>query len=284
MLVIKLLKYSVLFLLICSCSIYRFEDFDRLDKINKRRIKGIVLNAENVGALDRSFFTVENFKTQFPNLEITSIHGDLNLELILPCLVKTKHLNFYHARNLNGAPLTSLVDYESLIKIGFLACDIDSLPPICTEITDLSWIQIYESPNINHEQVFAVLANMKNLEVLYYEKNQLKQLPESILRVRQLKSLNLNENQLTDLPALDSLKYLYTVDISWNSFTEYPLCLTNLRRDKRIDIVVAMNKIKEIPLSVFDRRYRIFNIYGNPLNAESLRLLDRKMKAKYETW
>ncbi|EJF54903.1 hypothetical protein SapgrDRAFT_3258 [Saprospira grandis DSM 2844] len=53
MLVIKLLKYSVLFLLICSCSIYRFEDFDRLDKINKRRIKGIVLNAENVGALDR---------------------------------------------------------------------------------------------------------------------------------------------------------------------------------------------------------------------------------------
>ena len=65
------------------------------------------------------------------------------------------------------------------------------------------------------------ITQLKKLEYLYLSKNKIKTLSDSDLKsLKKLRSLNLYDNELKELPGKKSLKKLKSVDFNWNYLTE----------------------------------------------------------------
>jgi Leucine-rich repeat (LRR) protein len=108
--------------------------------------------------------------------------------------------------------------------------------------------------------------NLKKLQLLDLSYNNLKQVPEGLSELKQLKTLFLAGNQLTDLQALSwgKLTGLENLDLARNTITRFPYGVQHLRQLKYLNL--AANKITSIPaLDEGDYQMKILALDNNAL-------------------
>lgn len=82
------------------------------------------------------------------------------------------------------------------------------------------------------------------VEALHLDRNQLKEVPESILAFKNLRLLNLSHNQLEHLPAwLDQFSYLQTLQLTSNQLQDLPETLRHCPALEVLDLRVNQFKV-----------------------------------------
>lgn len=83
-----------------------------------------------------------------------------------------------------------------------------------------------------------------NIESINLQDKSLRQLPERILELKSLVSLDISNNQLTSLPNLTSLTCLIKFDVSHNRISSFPLVTCRLKF-----LNISNNKIPYLPIN-----------------------------------
>ena len=90
------------------------------------------------------------------------------------------------------------------------------------------------------------------IDYLNLDRNELETLPTEIAALEGLKWLRLNDNRLSELPALDQLRNLRRIYLRGNRFTAVPEALKNL--PSLTDIDLSQNQIAEVPAWLAEKR------------------------------
>ncbi len=120
-----------------------------------------------------------------------------------------------------------------------------SLPDWLEEMKNLEYIYAEN----NYIQKFGLLP--PNLKILNIERNRLLELPRSFCKLQKIHSLNLNDNQLSELPegfknVLD--ENLNSIDLSSNQFTTFPKLFCQFKQLRVVNF--NYNKITSLPAEV----------------------------------
>ncbi len=105
-----------------------------------------------------------------------------------------------------------------------------------------------------------------NLEILYFNINNLTEIDESICQLKKLKTLGLHSNKFREFPkeitCLENLKYL---GIDLNELKSIPSEIGKLRKLEKL--VISQNKIKELPIEFCElENLEWFDIRENELS------------------
>ena len=93
------------------------------------------------------------------------------------------------------------------------------------------------------------LSNLKSLEHLRLQNNQINSLPEFFTCFKNLQSLDLSWNQFTDFPdVIFQLEQLEELDFSFNQIPKIPAGISSLRSLQRL--IATNNRINELPSSM----------------------------------
>jgi len=113
-----------------------------------------------------------------------------------------------------------------------------------TTILDLSWKGLKEIP----DNVFELV----NLKVLNLNHNKLTEISLNINKLVNLESLGLNYNELTEINDVSSLVKLEILNVSYNKLIEIPIDINKLVNLEYLDL--EYNKIKSIPYELCEMK------------------------------
>jgi len=122
---------------------------------------------------------------------------------------------------------------------------------------DLSNMKLRELPE--------AIASLTQLKVLDLHKNQLTELPEAIASLTQLQTLFLSNNQLRELPeAIASLTQLQKLFLSNNQLRELPETIASLTQLQ--ELYLSNNKLTELPEAIASlTQLQLLNLHNNKL-------------------
>ena len=93
--------------------------------------------------------------------------------------------------------------------------------------------------------------NLENLEKLYLFSNPLKEIPESLFKLKKLKSLHLDDCRLTHISkSLGNLRSLKNLNLAKNNLETLPASIGNLSKLEFLDI--RGNNFHKLPQSLAD--------------------------------
>ena len=102
-----------------------------------------------------------------------------------------------------------------------------------TEIKSYSWTEL---TNSNADTIYSIT----------FEKQKLYELPIALKRFKNIKVLNLSNNNLSELPSyIEEFENLEIIYLDKNKFTEFPLVLLNNKKLK--ELYLSMNDITKLP-------------------------------------
>jgi hypothetical protein len=109
------------------------------------------------------------------------------------------------------------------------------------------------------------IASLTQLRVLYLHNNQLTELPEAIASLTQLQELDLSNNQLTELPeAIASLTQLRVLYLHNNQLTELPEAMASLTQLRVL--YLHNNQLTELPEAIASlTELHLLHLSGNQL-------------------
>ncbi|MCC3625370.1 MAG: leucine-rich repeat domain-containing protein [Microcoleus sp. PH2017_36_ELK_O_B] len=124
----------------------------------------------------------------------------------------------------------------------------------------LSDIQLRELPD--------EIASLNQLKWLNLSNNQLRELPEAITSLTQLHHIDLSNNQLTELPdVIPSLTQLGQINLSGNQLTELSEAIASLTQLQTL--YLSNNELRELPETIASlTQLRDLNLSNNPLNPD----------------
>ena len=95
------------------------------------------------------------------------------------------------------------------------------------------------------------IGNLKNLKTLVVNNTELSSLPYSIGNLKNLQTLDVSDNKLSSLPdSIGNLKHLQKLNLSDNELTSLPNSIGNLKHLKTLD--VSDNELSSLPQSIMD--------------------------------
>ncbi|MEG5162985.1 leucine-rich repeat domain-containing protein [Microcoleus sp. AT3-A2] len=156
--------------------------------------------------------------------------------------------------NLTGIGLTEIPEaigkLSNLIKLNLSHNQIAQIPDAIEQLSNLTELslwnnQIAQIPDAL-EKLCKALAKLSNLTHLDIRDNQIVQIPDALVQLSQLRELNLNGNQITQIPAeaLVQLPNVTHLHLSSNQITQIPDALAKLCK-----ILVQLPNIEHLDLS-----------------------------------
>lgn len=183
---------------------------------------------------------LEGAFTSLPN-EITLLTNLKKLQIVAP--IRTFPEGFEQLTKLDSLSICTRGEIPSQIgnMTNLVALDIghnylDQLPDLrrLTNLTDLA----SASNNLTEvpQYIFNTLTNLESLELTL---NKLKEIPPSITKLRNLTSLRMAYNALTDLPDMETMTNLEVISMGGNPLQKMPINLLKLTGLERLDISKA---------------------------------------------
>ena len=110
---------------------------------------------------------------------------------------------------------------------------------------------------------------MNKLEVLQLGHNKIREIPTTLSKFTNLKTLNVQSNQLTVFPqCLCELKSIDAADLSQNQIEELP---DNMQNFQAIELNMNQNRIKSLPKSlIFCPRLKVLRLEENVLELTAI--------------
>jgi leucine-rich repeat protein SHOC2 len=169
---------------------------------------------------------------------------------------------------------------------------IDTIPKEICELTNLRKLVLYIMNSLNsqfHLEYFEYYGNLKNLEVLWINMNQIKYIPDELGELKKLNSLKLDSNnfetiptiigkldlvkiisfgqcQIKDLKGIRELKNISELELNLNCIVNIPEEISELKNNLiRLDL--SNNKIEVLPKEI-----------GELTNLKCLNLENNKIK------
>jgi Leucine-rich repeat (LRR) protein len=204
----------------------------------------------------------------FQQLELQSL---INLEILdlSKCNIKNIDSIFEYTKGLKNLKYLILdevfvkeikIPKNSFVNLTYLSianCGLKNIDSSIGDIIGLEYLNLgVETGHFQHRNQIKNLPNsiskLVNLKTLIFADQGITQIPEGIFKLRNLVNLNLSGNKLMLLPNdISKLLNLNKLDLSSNLFDTVPKVIGELKNLKYLNL--AMNKIKEIPLWLFDR-------------------------------
>ncbi len=127
---------------------------------------------------------------------------------------------YYRQEIYRGVP-ESISNLKKLKNLHIDGFDVMKIPRTLGEMT---WLRLLDLSNSNLESIpKSIINNLKNLEELYIQKNELISLPKSIVNLTSLKKLCAKQNKIEKIPSLIlKLNSLKIIDVSFNPITSMP--------------------------------------------------------------
>lgn len=185
---------------------------------------------------------------------------------------------------------TALVNPANVKSLDLSRQHITQLPKEITQLTNLEKIDMGSNPELDLNQAFDLLKQIKSLKELELTDCKLKTIPNNISQLSNLEELSLDDNELTEFPApikqLNNLKYLSLfsnniqklhfkngelphlvyINLCYNQFKTFPVQLSALSNLKRI--IIWYNQISKIPKSIKQlKNIEEINLEGNNLTS-----------------
>lgn len=154
------------------------------------------------------------------------------------------------------------IDNDNIVGIGLFCCRLKALPESIGNLKSLQKLRL-ESNQL--ETLPESIGGLESLQELRLEENQIKTIPESIGNLSLLKELDLENNQLTTLPeSIGNLKSLQELWLGDNQLTNLPESIGNLKSLKVL--IVEGNQLKTLPESIGNlKSLQTLVIGNNPL-------------------
>jgi len=205
-------------------NIYDFTPLSELKNLKKVRIY-----SEKFTCLDGSFSlltTLETLEIEETKLkDVSPIEQLVNLKSLelsynkinflpenLGNLQKLESLVFVHNRVKDITPLKSLTNLKELF---FHYNYVEDISPV-KNMTDL----IRLGCDGNKIKDISALASLVNLTHLLLDQNQIERIPQEIINLKKLQTLELDFNNISELPDLKGLDSLYSISISHNDLSD----------------------------------------------------------------
>ncbi len=205
-------------------NIYDFTPLSELKNLKKVRIY-----SEKFTCLDGSFSlltTLETLEIEETKLkDVSPIEQLVNLKSLelsynkinflpenLGNLQKLESLIFVHNRVKDITPLKSLTNLKELF---FHYNYVEDISPV-KNMTDL----IRLGCDGNKIKDISALASLVNLTHLLLDQNQIERIPQEIINLKKLQTLDLDFNNISELPDLKGLDSLYSISISHNDLSD----------------------------------------------------------------
>ncbi|QEK38704.1 leucine-rich repeat domain-containing protein [Candidatus Cytomitobacter primus] len=164
--------------------------------------------------------------------------------------------------DLGSNNITSLPEYvyklENLWRLDLSSNDLESLDPVLAPIAPIVITKkvkesffsrlfkknkkVEAKPLVDSPRRSYDLSDLKNMEMLNLNNNQLTELPQSIGRLKELRELSADANQLTELPDLSNSNKLERLCIKFNNITVFPTLSFSIRI-----LNLAFNQIELLP-------------------------------------
>ncbi len=210
---------------------------------------------------------------ELENLQHLRITGDIqNIPLEIVKLKNLKSLEISDVR-LRKLP-RNLYEIEGLQSISILngydentmsRFDFEQMVELLSKCKNLTSLSIYNFRYVENFKLPSNIAKLKNLKQLYLERNDLKNLPQGIWDLEKLEVLSLHYNKLNLFPQdLYKLTKLKILDFSVNKLESIPngidklteLRTLKLNANQNLDIVNISNEIDSLPkLKTLDTAY-----------------------------
>lgn len=156
--------------------------------------------------------------------------------------------------------------YETASKTGVLQLSDHKLKEVPPEVINLG--EILRNLDLSKNKLSNMpddILRLKNLKLFNLDTNKLQKLPDSIVNMKKLEVLNISSNALSSLPLsfsnLSCLKQLY---LNNNNFRHFPLQLIGLPNLEVVEL--SNNKITEIPCGMADFYATELNLSQNELS------------------
>ena len=128
------------------------------------------------------------------------------------------------------------IDPESVIALNWTRFKLKQISDSILKFKNLEYLDISWNPNLDHTQAIEVISKLQKLKGVSFEFNELNDIPNEVLLLKQLKWLSFNNNKLKKVnPCLTELTSLEVLVLGY--------------KGSRIDIG---NKIEEIPEEFHD--------------------------------
>ena len=214
---------------------------------------------KKLSLVSHELYSVPDSISQLQSLEELDIHWNETLTVLPPTIGNLKNLQILDLRlnNLHTIPLElhNLMNLKKLDLSWNYLTEFPSIPNNLLEL-DLGRNQISDLPDS--------LIDLSHLETFILYKNKLESLPETLAHLHELKVLDLRWNKLTCVPTtIGSLYNLTLLDLSWNKLTSLPEeihYLSNLRElrlwGNKLSYLLDINRLPNLK-GLFMR--------GNPL-------------------
>ena len=114
------------------------------------------------------------------------------------------------------------------------------------------------------------IGHLKELRFLNVGENQLVGLPTSIQNLIKLEKLYLHGNKITELlPEIGHLKELWLLNVQENNLFGLPTSMHKLKKLKML--YLANNRLTELPPRIGDlTELKVLSVVGNPLNVDAI--------------
>jgi len=138
------------------------------------------------------------------------------------------------------------IDNDNIVGIGLFCCRLKALPESIGNLKSLQKLRL-ESNQL--ETLPESIGDLESLQELRLEENQIKTIPESIGKLSLLKELDLENNQLKTLPeSIGNLKSLQELWLGDNQLKRLPESIGTLKSLKVL--VLEGNQLKSLPESI----------------------------------
>jgi len=213
------------------------------------RITKLYLNSENMKKVPPSIGELSELESI--DLYIMPIK-ELPNELIK--LKKLKALTLFRI-NLEKIPpfIGEISELESLIIKDNEVYKIKEIPEELFKLKKLKELTIGDGNRIGYDKKISIIptsiGKLSELEKLQLDGNQIKELPNELFQLKKLKELSFNLNDIETIPsAIGNLSELELLSIDSNGIKKLPDELFNLKKLKELKL--RSNLIEEIPPSI----------------------------------
>jgi len=202
-------------------------------------LEWLVVQKTNLSAITADLWRLQQLRVvELRNNTIKSLPSNISKMVNLERLSLDKNLLEKVPKGLGKLP--------NLVELDLARNRLESFPSQGFE--KLEWL------DISHNSVAEVpdLTTWKNIKSFWALSNKIKEVPLPFCQTR-LDTVNLSDNELSQLPDEFGDLPLISVWLSENNFVEFPSCLTRLRRLGTLDI--SENSITHIPSDISRLRF-----------------------------
>jgi len=211
------------------------------------------------------------------NLQSIHICNSPNLHSIpddLFSLEKLTDIDFKNCKIMNISNI--ILKLSNLQTINFENNNMNNLPSNLESLKSLTGLVLSGNPKLNYKNVIISLQNNDSLIELYIGRNNLKKIPNEILKLKHLNRLGIQDNDLKIIP--DIITKMDCVEELWlqnNNLTNIDklIKMKHLRR-----LYLENNKIRRISKNfekLLDKGITV-NLKGNPLDSNDVARIKRK--------